>query len=54
MSPTITNIKYLLRRYANTPWCCIWRDEMGVHLEKYYWDALIVGQLKWLRYKYQK
>lgn len=50
---TITMIKNLLRMYNERRWACIWRDERGVHICDDRWNAIIVGEIKWGRWKYE-
>lgn len=49
--PSITQIKNLLRDYKQRMWGCIWRDALGIHFKEHYWDAVIVGDLRWVRFK---
>lgn len=51
MTPTITQLKNLLRMYRERRWCFIWRDALGIHMRDHHWGQRIVGDLKWARWK---
>jgi hypothetical protein len=51
---TITMLKNLLREYNRRRRCCIWRDAVGVHICELYTTAVIYGELRWARYKWER